>query len=134
MDKSRWLIALSLAPDQPHTAEDIRKAFLRTAKLHHPDSLTGASSASAERFREAAEAYENLQRVGAYNPPKDVPISQGPAMDARRRAAARHKRSEFPAWFSPPLAAEGGDPKGGKQMSTQVHAALRRALRLVKYV
>jgi len=40
--------------------EEIKKAFRRLAKQHHPDMVTGDKKAAEEKFKEISEAYEVL--------------------------------------------------------------------------
>jgi len=46
----------------PRTADpdEIKKAFRRLAKQHHPDMVTGDKKAAEEKFKEISEAYEVL--------------------------------------------------------------------------
>ncbi len=46
----------------PRTAdpEEIKRAFRRLAKQHHPDMVTGDKKAAEEKFKEISEAYEVL--------------------------------------------------------------------------
>ena len=50
---------LSTPPDTPHS--DLKKAFIRQAKLHHPDSNPTAFEGDFERVREAYDVLSDVK-------------------------------------------------------------------------
>ena len=99
MSQSQYLAALGLG--RAATPEQIKEAYRRVAKRHHPD-MSGADPGSAEIFREATEAYEALLAGGfETSRPTAAPSAYGPAMEARWNVRRRFKPSEYPAWFKP---------------------------------
>ena len=55
-----WHPVLGVRPGA--SAEEVRRAFRRQAKLHHPD-LNPGDTAAEEHFREILDAYEMARRV-----------------------------------------------------------------------
>lgn len=54
------------------TAEEVKKAYRRMAKQHHPD-IVGNSPEAVRRFQEIGQAYEYL--MAAFNRPPSYPIN-----------------------------------------------------------
>ncbi len=79
-----------LGVDETASAEQVRSAFRRAAKAHHPDRNPGDPDA-ALRFRRIHEAYEVLgdpERRAAYcRPPAPPPPGWANAYAASRRTA-----------------------------------------------
>ncbi len=68
------------------SAEEVRRAFLRQAKLHHPDRNPG-DTAAEERFREILNAYEMAIRT------VERPARQSsPSVDPLKVSAQRYAR------------------------------------------
>jgi len=70
----------------PHaSARDVRMAYLRMARLHHPDTLAGGAASSIEageaRFKEVVNAYEKL--IGGAGKRRRVTTRTGPTWEQR---------------------------------------------------
>jgi len=66
------------------TDDDIRKAYRRLARKHHPDANPGDSNAE-ERFKEIQQAYETLS-----NPKRRRAYDERSRPSPQRRAASPH--------------------------------------------
>ncbi len=108
--RSAWLALLGL-PSTGATPEEIKQAYRRVAKQHHPD--VSSSPSSSERFRQATEACEGLLEASSSDEEaSSARHDMGPAMAARWAARRRHTPSEYPAWFNPSGGRQGTGERG----------------------
>ena len=91
----------------------VKAAFRRLAKQHHPDF--GGSAADFQRVQEAHELL-----LDGEPPPAVEPL--GPAIRARWNIRRRHQPSEYPPWFKP------SDP-GSRGLHTLAPLAMLRVRR-----
>jgi curved DNA-binding protein len=93
------------------SADDIKKAFRKIAREHHPD-VAGDNPTSAETFRQAREAYDVLSdplRRAAY----DVQRTRKPKRKAAQGRDARQDRGAFFRAFYKRASGGAGQPAGG---------------------
>ncbi|MEA2145155.1 MAG: hypothetical protein QOG59_742, partial [Solirubrobacteraceae bacterium] len=85
---------LGVRRDAPDT--EVRSAYRRQVKLHHPDHNNG-SPASAQRFEEVQEAYAEIQRLRGSTRAgtRTSSGSRGPAA-SRTRAGGRARSNTSP--------------------------------------
>ena len=90
------------------TDDDIRKAYRRLARKHHPDANPNAPQAE-ERFKEIQQAHEILS-----NPKKRRAYDESSRPSPQRRAAS-------------PRVATGGGPRGRTTGSVDLSGLLRKS-------
>ena len=69
MLKSDAYNSLSLDPNEQYTEQDIKSAYRKMARIHHPDKNSN-SKESKERFQEVSEAYRCIMK-GDYDTPDE---------------------------------------------------------------
>lgn len=79
---------LELSPDA--SLDEVKRAYLRLAKEHHPDRNQG-SEESAKKFRSVKDAYERLRTPPApkLGPQSTTRTAHGAAADANARGHTR---------------------------------------------
>src|SRR5215210_8736269 len=90
------------------TDDDVRKAYRRLARKHHPDANPDDPHAE-ERFKEIQQAYETLS-----NPKRRRDYDERSRPSPQRRAAS-------------PRVATGGRPRGRTTGSVDLSGLLRRS-------
>ena len=93
---------------------EIRSAFLRMAKTHHPDA--NGSSASVKRFQDVAEAHSVLSKEESKASYDRQIGNDGLRME---RAAAFHRSQQGPMWTRPPPKRPTAPPHNGRAFNHQ---------------
>jgi curved DNA-binding protein len=125
------------------SAEEIKQAYRRLAKLHHPDlHPESGKSAAAEKFKEINEAYEVLshpEKKSKYDqigPGWNEPREHGPS-PRRPARAAESPFSGFSDFFENLYGGTGGPdesegpsrPRGGQDVEAELPLSLEDAVR-----
>lgn len=101
----QYYVLLGLAPNA--TADDIKKAYRRLAKQHHPD-IVGNSPQAIQYFQEIGQAYEYLMAYlqrSAYQAPPYYPPAYQPPPPAQ----------DFKSYTWEPMKAETAPPPSPKK-------------------